>query len=314
MLTDNAIGGYFELELPRSGELYPDFYRFNLARRAIAAFFKARNIDCVHVPGYICNSVTDALEAADIEMRSYAIRDIQNIQLPKIERNEGLLIVNYFDLHDQFDLSEYSAPENVLIDNSQAFFNSANENIVYSPRKFFGVPDGAYLKTTQEIVDFYSLNRFNPKECMGPLIERIEHGAETGYPLFQQLHELYDKAPLEQMSNLSKRILESLNYALIERQRLDNFLFLHEKLGSINELSFNRTGRFCYPLMIKDAGAVRERLAQHRIYVPTYWPSVRLNRSADEYDLRLVNDLLPLPIDQRYTIREMEFIVSKILE
>ncbi len=59
----------------------------------------------------------------------------------------GFLCTNYFGIKDEFITSLSKQVSNLIVDNAQSFFSNPIENIdtFYSPRKFFGVSDGAYL-------------------------------------------------------------------------------------------------------------------------------------------------------------------------
>lgn len=67
-----------------------------------------------------------------------------------------------------------------------------------------------------------------------------------------------------------------------------------------------------YPLFLKkgDSGEIRRRMAEQGIYLPTLWPG--LSGSAE----KISNQILPLPVDQRYDEGDLERMVdclSKII-
>ena len=80
----------------------------------------------------------------------------------------------------------------------------------YSPRKFFGLPDGAYLYTDKEIeLEFeqdISINRIEH------LLGRIEHGAEAHYETFKRNDEALMNQPIKQMSSLTSKLLKTIDY------------------------------------------------------------------------------------------------------
>ncbi len=49
-----------------------------------------------------------------------------------------------------------------------------------------------------------------------------------------------------------------------------------------------------------------------KIYIPVLWPDVfKICRAGDlEYDM--AENILPLPVDQRYTEKDMEYICSRV--
>jgi hypothetical protein len=50
---------------------------------------------------------------------------------------------------------------------------------------------------------------------------------------------------------------------------------------------------------------LRERLIQHKIYVAKYWEEVMQRPSVNLVEKNLVENLIPLPIDQRYNLDDM---------
>jgi hypothetical protein len=69
-----------------------------------------------------------------------------------------------------------------------------------------------------------------------------------------------------------------------------------------------------YPLYLENGDEVRKQLQEKKIFIPTLWPAVfNLCKETDiEYDL--AKNILPIPIDQRYGIEEMEYMIEKIKE
>jgi len=57
-----------------------------------------------------------------------------------------------------------------------------------------------------------------------------------------------------------------------------------------------------FPFVSHDP-TLRQRLIDAQIFVATYWPNC-------EHSDSLVNGIIPIPIDQRYGISEMDTIIS----
>ena len=55
-----------------------------------------------------------------------------------------------------------------------------------------------------------------------------------------------------------------------------------------------------------------EKLINNKIYVATYWPNVLEQCNQGDIEFKFANNLLPLPIDQRYSIDDMNKIISII--
>jgi hypothetical protein len=91
---------------------------------------------------------------------------------------------------------------------------------------------------------------------------------------------------------------------------------LHDALAAHNALHIavnDVNGPLCYPLLI-DLPGLRERLISQRIYVPCYWRDALARCAEDSFESRLVDSLVPLPCDQRYSDREMEIVIDAVIK
>jgi len=204
----------------------------------------------------------------------------------------------------------------VVLDYSQSFFSKPCADAmatIYSPKNFFGVSDGGLLISSihvdePETQDSGSLARATH------LIKRLADSPESGYADYQRAELSLNECELLRMSRMTERVLSSIDFAAVRKKRIENFSYLRDRLASLNQISFEMPGQvapLCYPFMTDDAD-LREMLIRNRIYVATYWPEV-MDRSTDQWAERMVKNLLPLPIDQRYRQTDMERVVSIIL-
>lgn len=204
----------------------------------------------------------------------------------------------------------------VCIDNTQAFFNMpiTEEHTIYSVRKFFGVQDGAYLYTNKARYTDLEIETSYDKSMY--LLKRIDLGASYSYNDFKENSKTHSNQPIRNMSNLSKRILESIDYDLVSKKRMNNFKFLHSRLSKLNSLEINIDNITCpmiYPFLIKEGKELREKLISNKIFVAKYWPGILESINSKSFESYLINNLISLPIDQRYSIEDMKYIV-KIVE
>src|SRR5690606_39004611 len=107
-------------------------------------------------------------------------------QISKINSIEALLYTNYFGLMDNNVNILKEKFNNLIIDNSQAFYDMPHPNIpsIYSPRKFFGLPDGGFVYHTNE-VSTKNYNTDVSNERFGHLLKSIELGKEQSYNEFK---------------------------------------------------------------------------------------------------------------------------------
>ena len=67
-----------------------------------------------------------------------------------------------------------------------------------------------------------------------------------------------------------------------------------------------------YPYWTSNGAELRRTLQQQRIYTATYWPNVLQWNSLDLEQSMALN-LLPLPIDQRYTKEELDNLLHHVI-
>lgn len=68
-----------------------------------------------------------------------------------------------------------------------------------------------------------------------------------------------------------------------------------------------------YPYLTNDV-TLRKRLIANKIYVATYWPNVFDWCNESDVEYQMAKNIIPLPIDQRYGVADMDIIVNTIIE
>ncbi len=310
-----AIGGYFELELNKNIEYHQNALRLNTGRNALEYILEASCYRKIYLPYFTCDVLLQPIKSLEIEFEFYNIDEQfePDFDYSKIQSVECFLYTNYFGLKDSFVKQLSEKCKNVIIDNAQSFYSKPIDNVdtFYSPRKFFGIPDGAYLYANKSVErDFHqdlSYERFEH------LLKRIDQSAKEGYKNFSINDEKLNNLPILEMSNLTKRMLESIDYDSIAKRRIDNYLFLDEKLGKLNKLKIDFDQNqvpMVYPFW--GNSDLRKKLIENGIYCPTYWPNVKEWTKPNALEYKLTEELIYLPIDQRYDVKEMELIVNMI--
>lgn len=68
-----------------------------------------------------------------------------------------------------------------------------------------------------------------------------------------------------------------------------------------------------YPLYIEGGAQIRRELQKDGIYVPMLWPDVLAVCEKGELEHDMADNILPLPVDQRYCIEDMEYLAQEVL-
>lgn len=311
----DPIGGYFELETNNFGSVFHDnAIAVNSGRNALEYVLLVNNYKKIYIPYYTCDVTLQPIKKLNIDFEFYFL---DNFFLPKtetIEDNEVLLYVNYYGIMQHnvsFLKNKYS---NIIIDNAQAFYAKPFDNIstIYSPRKFFGLPDGGFVYTSKELG--VSLEIDKSIDRISHLISRVEDGAEAGYKLYLQNDVKLNDLPLRKMSKITSKLLKNIDFEYVRKKRNKNFYFLHKVLKNRNELSpvIERAkidGPLIYPFLRIGNENLRNQLIVKKIFIAKYWPNVidwiKLESSFEKH---LYYNLIPLPIDQRYNTDNFDFL------
>ncbi|MDQ0428844.1 hypothetical protein QOZ98_001671 [Planomicrobium stackebrandtii] len=311
------IGGYFELEDLVSQEFYDGLIALNTGRNTLLYLMKARNITKLHIPYYLCDSVSTLLEEHDYNFEYYHInQEFQPIFDKELEQGEFLYIVNlYGQTTEEQTLALKQRFGQVILDHSHAFFQEplAGIDTIYSCRKFFGVPDGAYLAT--DAVLFETLEQDVSSDRMKHIVGRYEGTASSYYADFQRNDDVLDATPLRSMSRLTRNLMGAIDYERTRQKRNENYTYLEKQLGADNLLKLTMPdGAFSYPFLAEDGIAIRNKLAEQKIYIPLLWPNVMGNCPEDSIEYQYAANILPLPCDQRYGIEDMAYLVEMVKE
>ena len=308
------IGGYLELDNYSMPIIHKNAIALNLGRNCLAYIIKTKNIRKIYVPKFLCSSVSDVCLNNNTEVSFYNI-DISFLPTDLIVcENEWVYVVNYYGQlnNDKLDLLKRKY-ENIIVDNVQAYFQKPlpDTDTIYTCRKFFGVPDGAFLYTDRkyekQLETDLSIDR------MTCILGRYEANASEYYNNYTNNEELYNELPMRYMSKLTTNLLHAIDYDFVKQRRTDNFAFLHERFKGINKLDLIvPEGAFMYPLYIENGAEIRKKLQAEKIYIPTLWPDVfeLCDENDSEYDM--AKNILPLPVDQRYDLEDMKYVTGTI--
>lgn len=293
-----------------------DSVALNSGRNAIAYAALDGGFSLCYIPYYTCKTVEAGLKEAGIEVRFYNIDE----QLMPMEPEGGFddralfVYTNYFGIMthamQQDIIAEHS---HVLFDNTQGFFTKPMRGTysAYSCRKFFGVPDGAYLVGT-------SLGRLDiptgqSADSASFLLKAIEAGPNEAYSMSKDNEEHINVEGMAYMSRLTETLMSGIDLPSVNEKRIANFNKLHSLLGQFNELSpvLENGAPMVYPLLVQVEG-VRETLVENKIFVPRWWRWIEESPATNSFEKKLSKFLVPLPITQTYSETDMEYIATVV--
>lgn len=315
------IGGYFEWEFPANDDSFPhsDGVLLNSGRHSLEyILLSLGQINHLYIPYYTCDVLLQPIERIGIPYSFYHInKDFTLSDDLELEGGECLIYTNYFGIMDEYCkklVTRYG--ENLILDYAQAFYSQHIEdaNTFYSPRKFVGIPDGGVAYTNKPI-DIELQNDHSYDRC-AHLLKRHDLQPMDGYNDFKESSHQIANSCLSKMSNLTQKLLSSLNYAAIMERRVTNFTFLHAHLSDSNFLQIPSLESFSCPMVYPYFTAdteLRKRFINNQVFVATYWPNVLEWCKEGDLEYELCKKIIPIPIDQRYAEVDMKRILNIIL-
>ncbi len=267
------IGGYIELEISAISEHYHHgALPINNARNGIVYAIRAYDIKEMWVPYYTCHVVWQAIEEASCKVRFYHI-DRRLMPDRDFGTDDYVLYTNYYGVCGKNVRALARRYKNLIVDNAQAFYAPpVGLATVYSPRKFFGLPDGGYVYCSRNLPGTLEQDKESYKR-FSHLLMRIEGGANFGYADFNKNDDSLIGEEIKLMSNLTTRLIKSIDYDRTRQQRMENFRYMDHHLKRDNlfqhDLSDDDVPMY-YPFLTEKE-QLRKHLIDNKIYIPLCW-------------------------------------------
>lgn len=307
-----------------------------VAQRLQSAGFGGRWL----VPAYLCPSVLQPLREARVEIELYGVgtqlQPDAGLLLRTIERDPPavLLVIDYFGfppadadalsaLRDACTIVE-DCVHGSLLELPDPAAGRIGDVAFTSFRKYLPLPDGGVLvgssgdslppaaiaAVAPHLLGQLLRGAFGAGELSGDHIERafldlLARGDRT----------LDGRVPYEAMSEVSRTLLARIDLPEVAERRRRNFRALASLLAPdarwapLFDCLPAGVSPLVYPLRIFGGrrDAVRAALAAQRIYCPVHWVlPAEIDRARFPDEHRLADEILGLPIDQRYEEEHMK--------
>ncbi|PIQ23296.1 hypothetical protein COW36_08110 [bacterium (Candidatus Blackallbacteria) CG17_big_fil_post_rev_8_21_14_2_50_48_46] len=306
------------------------------ARSALYLLIQSLKPERIWLPSFICPQLIDAV-SEQVKISFYEIdQTLKPVHLrwtQKLRSDDLVLCPIYFGMlpSTAFIQALQDSPASMVVDAAQGLFVKSlfpDGYTLYSPRKWLGIPDGGVLTGPRISLKF---NELPPPPAVpwlkmqkALLLRRdFDFKGKHDIQLQAEWFHLYQRAETEQktgayaMSSHSRAILNhAVNYSEIARIRRENFKYLLDQIPDLavfKELP-EQAVPLGFPIQTPQRDKLQHSLAKAQIYCPVHW---RLeNRIPSEFQNShlLSEQILTLPIDQRYQEQEMHYLLKHLLK
>jgi hypothetical protein len=285
-------------------------------------------------PSYLCLAILNAVKDQATRVRYYEVDydlTIPSLQwLDQVQPGDLVLLIDYFGSSCDSECAVRARERGawVVEDASQALLSGHvgrySDFVLFSPRKFVGVPDGGLL-CLNGTIHFQDIQletlpaAWWLKALLASVLRRefdSHGGTRSWFELFQTTE---PSSPIGRfaMSELSRTLLyNSFDYAQIAQKRIDNYRILADRLGSLALFPClsDQTVPIGFPIRVRQRDKVRQALFAHEIYPPVHW--VIQGAVPEEYSAshKLASEIMTLPCDQRYDQHDMNRMAQLVAE
>lgn len=312
------IGGFYESLLPEeSFEYHSKAVALSNGRACIRLMLQNLNIKKCYVPNYTCDAVYHPFDLENVNYELYTIDEcMEPVEQFELREGEYFYYINYFGVKGRTvrRLQEIYG-DKLIIDNTHDFFKKRQSNnwSFTSARKYFGVPDGAFLYAPIALRE-ENIQRFKAISLRHG-IEKLNGDQSEAFNHYQE----YEKSltsDIKRISLYSEKMLSLVDMQNVMLKRRENFLILHSLLKATNILTIDDMAEedvpFAYPFM---PGRLLPKSVFYRdsIFIPSLWTDPLKRSGTTDSEKLFAKNLMPLPIDERYGREDMENMAKKII-
>ncbi len=307
------------------------------ALRHIARYISSYNK--ILLPEFICESVTNCFDNRNLEY--YRLKedfsvDIDNL-LKHIENKPTVIfLMHYFGsiqplnvLEKIHQIAEKSGSI-IIEDTTHSIFSqkrTVGDYIICSIRKWLPISGGGVLYYNQDPLYLskpdYQKSTDNYRSygmILKDLFLNQEFDCNSEYRrIFCDSEAKLDKQrEIYEISDFSKYIASCISVERIIKRRRCNFQQLNEALKVIGlscVVNFDAINTpFVYTVRIKNRDAFRSYLMNNKVYCAVHWSFDNHKQEQRPFAKRNAEELISLPIDQRYDSESIKYLIDMVLQ
>lgn len=220
--------------------------KLNLARNCLKYIIRVYGIKEIFIPYYTCPIVWESLREEKCKIKFYHINE-QFMPEINFHKDDYILYINYFGLCSNNCKILSKKYKNLILDNSQAFYaDNVGLASFSSLRKFFNVPNGAYL----------FINNLLHEDFIEDKFQNIPVLIHKNYKKFLQ-NELVinNEKNIKYINPNIENKMKNIDFEKDKKQRIKIFNQYAEIFDKENNLQFTANKYnipYCYPFSPKN--------------------------------------------------------------
>lgn len=297
------------------------------------------------MPAYCCHSMVDPFEKAGWKVMYYRLNEDLTADLDYLSRllvevrPKAVLTMNFYGsafTKEAVAVIKSGYPECICIEDFSHctfclsdIYNEQVDYFVTSIRKSVGVCDASVIisKTAldESCVEDGETEFVTARKDCQKLKAKYTYSQDLTkknifYPeLRRQEGELDNFSGVHCISKTGKEMLAVLNGESIRYARQKNMAhildLLKEKVESVPGIErCVDCAPFSLPILVKNRDDVQHKLAKQGVYAPVLWPICNEARAICPVSARMADEMLSIPMDQRYNWDDIEDIARIIIE
>ena len=295
----------------------------------LIAYNEKENGKKVMLPKYTCDTVVAPFQQLGYDYQFYPVCKDLTIDIPKAKEifsvhHPNLIVVHpYFGMDltkQELDMLEemHEGGCEIILDLTQCLFSTMRlpfiKYYVGSIRKWFAIPDGAFLETNEEM----QIPSIGNDEIVALQTKAMQ--LRGNYFLSGDTKEKNESIRLSHeveslmtrpitphaMASVSKELLALEDADAQQKIRMENYKRLYEGLKDaknielVADISRLTTAPLFFPFRVANISEMQKKLAQKSIYARLIWEKE--------------DRILTITVDQRYDLSDMDRVIAAIKE
>ncbi len=306
------------------------------ALKHLSSFFSI--IDEILLPEFICESVSNCFNKEKIRYykinRDFSV-DMESIESQINEHTRAVFLMHYFGELQPKELMlrivGIAKKWNLLLieDTTHSIFSkleTIGDYQICSIRKWLPIPSGGILYSKKDPLGVYKDIQYTASldndRSYGMILKDLF--LKTGYDcndeyrkIFRQCEDRLDyQNEIFLLSDFSHFIASCTDLEKMIIARIENYYYLYSSLmeydikPAIN--LHNGNCPFVFPIKVRERDKFRAFLMDNKIYCAVHWPFDGEMEDDRLFAAECARTLISLPIDQRYDIDAIDFLVETI--